>query len=51
MLVVIGLMQLVVGSRNIGRRGIQKGDGGWSVRTNVSLPGTASGPTTIAGAG
>ncbi|UVK36615.1 iron ABC transporter permease [Mesorhizobium sp. AR10] len=51
MLVVIGLMQLIVGSRNIGRRGIQKGDGGWSVRTNVSLPATPGGQTTIAGAG
>ncbi|TIX19921.1 iron ABC transporter permease, partial [Mesorhizobium sp.] len=32
MLVAIGLMQLAVGSRNIGRRGIQGGDGGWSIR-------------------
>ncbi|RWC26340.1 MAG: iron ABC transporter permease, partial [Mesorhizobium sp.] len=51
MLVAIGLMQLAVGSRNIGRRGIQGGDGGWSIRTNVSLPGTPGGQTTIAGAG
>ncbi|CAI2932887.1 ABC transporter permease [Aminobacter niigataensis] len=38
MLVVVGLMQLLVGRRNIGRRG-QHGDpqsGGW--RSNVSLP-------------
>ena len=38
MLAVIGLMQLAVGSRNIGRRGLgdEHNAGGW--RTNVSLP-------------
>ena len=37
MLAVIGLMQLAVGSRNIGRRGSGDGDLSQS-RTNVSLP-------------
>lgn len=50
MLVVIGLMQLVVGRRNIGRRGIQS-KGGWSVRTNVGIPTAPGGQQTIAGAG
>ena len=37
MLAVIGLMQLAVGSRNIGRRGRKAStSAGW--RTNVSLP-------------
>jgi iron(III) transport system permease protein len=47
MLAVIGLMQLAVGSRNLGRR---KGDdpqaAGW--RSNVSLPGHTQ-PVTIGG--
>jgi len=50
MLAVIGLMQLAVGSRNIGRR---KSDdpqaGGW--RSNVSLPGAERGQPAIAGGG
>lgn len=47
MLAVIGLMQLLVGSRNIGRRG-HEGDLSQS-RTNVSLPGTQA--PAISGAG
>ena len=47
MLAVIGLMQLAVGSRNIGRRG-HEGDLSQS-RTNVSLPGTQA--PAISGAG
>lgn len=50
MLVVIGLMQLIVGRRNIGRRGVdQRND--LSIRTNVSLPGTQGGQTVVTGAG
>ena len=50
MLAVIGLMQLAVGSRNIGRRGQDEhGAAGW--RTNVSLPATGSGQPTFAGGG
>ncbi|HEY6632433.1 MAG TPA: ABC transporter permease subunit, partial [Rhizobiaceae bacterium] len=47
MLVVIGLMQLAVGSRNIGRRG-HEGDLSQS-RTNVSLP--QAGAPAISGGG
>ena len=49
MLVVIGVMQLLVGSRNIGRRS-HEGDLSQS-RTNVSLPGVQAGAPTISGAG
>jgi iron(III) transport system permease protein len=45
MLAVIGLMQLIVGSRRIGRRGIE---GTAIARTNVGGPG---GQTVVAGAG
>ena len=40
MLVVIGVMQLLVGSRRIGRRGVEKPDVSFGGRTNVSLPAT-----------
>ena len=50
MLLVIGLMQLIVGSRRIGRRGVDKGDVNFTGRTNVSLPGTP-GQGAAAGAG
>jgi len=50
MLAVIGLMQLAVGSRNIGRRGQDEhGAAGW--RTNVSLPDTGRGQPAFAGGG
>ena len=50
MLMVIGLMQLAVGSRNIGRRGQDEhGAAGW--RTNVSLPATGRGQPAFAGGG
>lgn len=51
MLAVVGLMQLLVGRRNIGRRG-QHGDpqsGGW--RSNVSLPGTGRNQPAFSGGG
>ena len=43
-MLVIGLMQLAVGSRNIGRRGGQDVHGAPGWRTNVSLPGTPNQP-------
>jgi iron(III) transport system permease protein len=49
MLAVIGLMQLAVGSRNIGRRGPREQMAGW--RSNVSLPDERSGQPALAGGG
>ena len=50
MLVVVGLMQLVVGRRNIGRRRSDDPQGsGW--RSNVSLPGTSRAQTVVTGGG
>ena len=52
MLAVIGIMQLIVGSRNIGRRRSGEGDDVFFTgRTNVSLPGTQSSTAAIGGAG
>ena len=50
MLGVIGLMQLIVGSRRLGRR-LDGGPGLSGMRTNTALPGTQTGQTAIAGAG
>ena len=50
MLGVIGLMQVIVGSRRLGRR-LDGGPGLSGMRTNTALPGTQTGQTAIAGAG
>jgi iron(III) transport system permease protein len=50
MLVVIGLMQLAVGSLNIGRRGLE-GDVSFTGRTNVSLPATSRAQPAFSGGG
>ncbi|WP_442581628.1 ABC transporter permease [Mesorhizobium sp. ASY16-5R] len=50
MLAVIGLMQLIVGTRRLGRR-LDGGPGLSGMRTNTALPGVQTGQTAIAGAG
>ena len=51
MLLVIGLMQWMVGSREIGRRDTRREGGDWSIRSNVGISGGQGGQTALTGAG